>query len=182
MKITHDKLEELLLSVKGNTYVTASVITPVKLKGGSPYKGKTVLQKQTIQGQVGYIYQNSINNAEAKAGIPEEERTTSEDIKQTWGTVSENRAVAYHTPKDTTEQRRYLRIKAEKKLQRDDDAYFLEDGTEVPKEVVKEWKYQPKRSSTQDNLPEGVEIPARRILFENIKSINLLGGKYEVVK
>ncbi len=174
--ITKAELLNKLLSIKGNTFVTASIDSTVKLKGGNPWGGK-VKQHQNLNGAIGFKYINSVNRQEAKFGT----EITEQAKPRIWGTPSENGIVINHT-KDG-EQKHYLQVKVESRPDADNSFYYnTETGERIEKSQIAEWKYASKRSSTQANLPEDVEIIVRDIDFNNIKEIKLGGEHYKIAE
>ena len=174
--IGKQELIDKLLNIKGNTFVTASVITSVKLKGGNPWNGK-VLQKQELNGAVGFQYINSVNRQEEKYGTA----ITEQAKPRRWGTASDNGVIIEHI-KDG-ELNHYVQMKVESRLNANESFYFdAESGEKIDREKVCEWKYQSKRSSTQANLPEDVEIIVRDINIDNILEIKIGGHHYKVIE
>ncbi len=175
--ITKAELLNKLLSIKGNTFVTASIDSTVKLKGGNPW-GNKVKQHQNLNGAIGFQYINSVNRQEAKHGIAV---ITEQAKPRRWGTPSENGIVINHI-KDG-EQKHYLQMKVESRPDASNSYYYnTETGEKIEKEQIAEWKYQSNRSSTQANLPEDVEIIVRDIDFNNIKEIKLGGEHYKITE
>lgn len=173
--ITRNELIAKFLEMRGNTFVTCSVETSVKLKGGNPFG--EVKQKQNLNGAVGFSYIGSVNRQEVKAEV---ENITEEAKPLAWGTLSDNRIVRQHTNK-AGEFKQYLEMKIESRPNAKDAYYFDPNtGETLDTEAVKEWKYASKKSSTQSQLPEGVEVVVRAIDFANIKEITLNGNHFVI--
>lgn len=177
IKISKTELVSELLNIKGNTFITASCETEVTLTAGNPWKsaGQTVKQSQNLNGALGFSYANSVARLEAKEGS----EISVETQPRKWGTLSENRVLVFHTPKNETEQRVYLNMKVESRPQEETAFFFIaETGETLDSEEVKKWKKSSSKPHTQEHL-EG-EVIVRDIKLDNVKTLKMKGKVYEI--
>ena len=155
------------LSISGTTTGSFVVNTEIKLAKSNPF-GK-VTQTQTLNGLIGFDYQNSVNNLATKEGKAER------DIKpRAWGVVTENRVWVKHTPKGATEEKTYLRLKVEKQLQGENAPVIVaENGRILTNEDIAPYKAPARKSSTQSDL-DG-EVVERTINLDNVKEARVFG-------
>jgi hypothetical protein len=167
-------VNDYLLNLKGNTFITASVETSVALKAGHPFEG-TVKQSQNLNGALGFSYSNSVARLEEKEGSEIHVETQ----PRKWGTLSENRVVVFHTPKGETDEKFYLNMKVESRPSEETSFFFIEEtGKQLDSNLVNEWKKTASKPSTQAHL-EGAVI-VRDIKLENIKTLKMKGQIFEI--
>lgn len=160
---------------KGNTIVTASVETSVKLKGGHPFDCE-VKQAQKINGSVGFDYEANVAKRQEKNGVE-----VIEAKPRKWGKLNENRTVVEHTLAKTGEEKRYLQISVKSQCDKDNTYFFNPaTGEKLDYDLVKAWKVSSSVSSTQENLPEEERVIVRDIDFNNIKEISMKGEHFIV--
>jgi len=161
---------------KGNTIVTASVETSVKLKGGNPFDCE-VKQAQKLNGSVGFDYEANVAKRQEKNGV---EVIAPKPRK--WGKLNENRTVVEHTLVKTGEEKRYLQISVKSQCDKENTYFFNPaTGEKLDTDLVKEWKVKPSVSSTQANIPEDERVIVKDIDFQNIKEISI-GGEHYIVE
>jgi hypothetical protein len=151
--------------VKGTSMVSATTQTiPTMRKTNNPFVGK-VVKVQTLNGVIGYDYQNSINNLAKKEGV---EANQAQPRK--WGTLSKDRIFVHHTNKQG-EEKTYLRMKVEKS---NNIKYInIETNEEVDVEELRPFFPTKKKSSTQSNL-QG-EVIERDVDLANVKELKIKG-------
>lgn len=92
--ITHSDLVKLLPTiVKGNTFVTVHTDTEVDLPKKNPFYG--LRRKAKRNGQIGFDYENAVNNRAAKEGLAADR----EAKPRKWGTVTHDRLFVEHNGK-----------------------------------------------------------------------------------
>lgn len=151
-------------NVKGTTAITIDCITtPNMRKTGNPYLG--VKKFQTMNGLIGFIYEDGVNRLAAKEGKEEREAKA-----RSWGEIGDGRFFVHNGDKT------YLRMMVKGST---NVYYFMPDGTEVSKAELAPFLPVKKKSSTQADL-EG-ELIERDINVDNIKAVRMMGEEYIMV-
>lgn len=127
-----------------------------------------------MTGNIGFDYLKKLNEEEIKSGVT----SPSTEIKpRTWGKLSKNRVLVFNTNKGDTEETTYLHIWVIDK-NKANTTYYTKQGDIIDPNDIKVWIRQNKRSSTQSQLPDGVEIVVRTIKLDNILWIKLYDSLY----
>lgn len=156
-------------NIKGTTTGSFVVDTPVRLKANNPFG--EVRQKQTLNGIIGFDYNNSVNRMADKEGKQERDAQP-----RAWGTISPNRIWVLHTPKGTTQEKRYLQIKVERQLNNDATRpvlYEVATGKTLTQADIEPYRYAKSKTSTQADLVG--EVVVRDIKVDNICEAHIMG-------
>jgi len=171
MKIlTHAQLVTQLNTYAGVTFVSCSLETDAKLKKGGragvpvcEYPG--TLKQVSLNGAVGFSYENSVNLQRDREGVEEEFIAH----KRAWGTLMEGAKFVEH------KGNYYLQLKVENST----DPVYLHEGQIVTKENINTWL--PKKSaSSRQGLEKHVII--RDVKLDNIKTITFGKEIYTLIK
>jgi len=168
MRVSRTVLQTMLAEQKGAKPVTIVAETDPKVKVGtaknpSPYRGKTVIKRAKVNGMIGWIYDNSVNNQRAREGNQE----FFEVQPRKWGERIKG------TPLVEYKGKFYLEVKVEKVISTE---YFV-DGELVPTAEIK--PYLPVKSKPKNQGTEKV-IPCSDYWLGNIRSIRLDRADIEV--
>lgn len=160
-------------TVKGTNAISIDAVTaPDMLKTGNPYWDKakkqfTLLKSCTMNGLIGFDYENAVNNQAGREGLEQ----AREAKPRAWGVLSADRIFVLHKGKT------YLQMKVQSAS---DPIYFDRVTGEVVDVLsLKPFMAEKKISSTQEGLEK--EIIVRDITMENIIGLRFCGAEYEVV-
>ena len=159
MEISKEQLIKMLSG--GSKIVTITAETEPKLKKSNPYVG--VVKRSKINGIVGFIYENSVNNQRAREG--KEKDFNSQD--RVWGTRISGTPIVEHKGK------KYLEVKVEKYL---DTEYYCGSST-IDVNDIKPHMYAKKKPQNQ-GLEKVVQL--RDFNLDNIKELRYNGETYSV--
>jgi hypothetical protein len=160
MQITKEKLIELLSG--GSKIVTLYTETEPKLKKANPYVG--VVKRSKVNGVVGFIYQNSVNNQRGREG----KESNFEAEPRKWGVRINGTPIVEHKGK------KYLEVKVERYL----DSEYYHGKTKLNVDDIKPYMYAKKKPANQ-GLEKVVQV--RDFNIDNIKSVKYAGDLYEVI-
>lgn len=154
-------------NVKGTTIITIDVDSPMDGKGkmlktGNPFCGLGIIKKVTLNGMIGFDYENSVNRQAAR-----EEKESREAKSRAWGTLTANRLFVEH------KGAYYLQMKVENAST---PVYMYPDGTVIDTNMIKPFLPVKKASSTQADLDK--EVIVRDIKMENIAAMRFHSGNY----
>lgn len=155
----------------GASMVTVELDSPMDGKGkmrtkGNPYAGKGVVKRETLNGVIGYIYENAVNRVADKEGKEEREAKI-----HPWGDMDEKHLFRIHRKNGKP----YLSMKVERVSVH---GFFLPDGTQIADEDIRPFIPEKTKSSTQADLE--AEVIARDYGMENITSIRAWGEVYVI--
>lgn len=162
--ISRRALIERLLQRKGCTVVTIVACTDARAKKTDNPHG-AITKKAVINGMIGWIYENSVNNQRQREGLEPD----FEAMPRAWGERIKGTPLVLH------KDRHYLEVKVERNL--DTTYYRASDGEEIPEEEVK--PFLPARSK---NERAGTEKDIRLADYgiDNILEIKMDGEHYVV--
>jgi hypothetical protein len=165
-KVTTSEIVNIIQrTVKGTMAVSVDAVTePDMRKTGNPYHGK-VMKHCTMNGLIGFDYENAINNQDKREGGAGER----EAKPRKWGVLTPDRLFVTH--KDSY----YLQMKVQSAS---DPVYFM-DGKEISVDILKPFMPVKKISSSQEGLEK--EVIVRDVKLENVKSIRFNGADYEIL-
>jgi hypothetical protein len=154
-------------------YIIANV--PQKMnKRGNPFNEITKHTETTIQ--IGYSYENSVNNRGEKIGLDRD--FVAQPLSWgKWLKHAENKIIV-HTPKDTNEEKFYLRTYAVNNNE-PKNSYFTNGNllTNEELEIAKQFFVERKKSKTQSNYGlEENQVKPSTFEINNIVEIHI-GGK-----
>ena len=168
MRVSRTVLAQMLAEQKGAKPVTFIAETDARVKQGtknnpSPFRGKNVTKRAKVNGMIGWIYANSVNNQRAREG--------NEDFfvahPRKWGERIKG------TPLVEYKDRQYLEVKVEKVLSTE---YFV-DGEPVDIETLKPF-LPVKNQSARQETEKAILIADYAV--DNIVSIRLDRADIEV--
>lgn len=196
MKITHERLRNMLFNLRGATMVSIIAETEPKLTGGKKCPFAGVVKVSYVNGQINWNYQNAVNKQRMREDQPINEDGTIEDfvpLPRKWGS-------RLHTLNDRGEKRllplvahnanleseivtedQLVNIPVEclyleyRPLKTVDYKYFL-NGVEVDREEVN--KYLPKPSPGRQGVEN--QIILRDYKLGSIKEITMNGETYSM--
>lgn len=165
-KVTTSEIVSIIQrTVKGTMAVSVDAVTvPDMRKTGNPYIGR-VLKHCTMNGLIGFDYENAVNNQAKREGLAGER----EAKPRQWGVLTPDRLFVTHKGSY------YLQMKVQSAS---DPVYFL-DGKEIAVETIKGFMPVKKASSTQEGLEK--EVIVRDVKLENVKGIRFNGADYEIL-
>jgi len=153
------ELKAALASRKGTSFVTIVALTDPRMrKRGNPYIGR-VQKRSTVNGAIGWIYQNSVNRERARENLEPD----FEAFPRKWGQRIKGTPFVEHKGKT------YLELKVERALSTE----YLLDGEVVDKSVIEEWL--PKRKPEGERQEVDRPIILRDYDLANIKAITFDG-------
>lgn len=169
--ITKQELIERLMNTKGTTIVSIETkTTPRLLKTDNPYWNKEnkqwhLTKLSRVNGIVGWIYSNSVNNQRVREG--KEDNFQAEERK--WGKRIQGTPLVDH------KGNKYLELKVENKYK---SVYLDDEGEVVDDSVVKQYE-----SSSSSKSRQGVEkeVVLRDYKIGSINTITMGGETYKVV-
>ncbi len=164
--ITIAELKDILADSKGATPITMTTATPVtRIKAKNPW-GKNLIKVSRVNGMIGWIYKNSVNNQRARENKTEDFHAQ----PRAWGKRLPGTPLVEH--KDSF----YLELKVEN-VHETPRYLHIEDGSRIPSDKVKEYLYSSKSSSRQ-GLDR--EVILRDYKLSNILQITIRREKYEI--
>lgn len=153
------ELKAALASRKGTSFVTIVALTDPRMrKRGNPYIER-VLKRSTVNGAIGWIYQNSVNRERARENLEPD----FEAFPRKWGQRIKGTPFVEHKGKT------YLELKVERAISTE----YLLDGEVVDKSVIEEWL--PKRKPEGERQEVDRPIILRDYDLANIKAITFDG-------
>lgn len=157
-------------NVKGTTAVSIDIKTSMDSKGkmkktDNPFVNKGLVKIVTLNGLIGFDYENSVNNQATR-----ENKKHRETKSRAWGTLTENRLFVTH--KDNF----YLQVKVQNSSK---PVYQLPNGSEVPSEQIKPFLPKKHKSSTQNDIKK--EVIVRDIKMSNITGMRFNNGAYNII-
>lgn len=153
------ELKAALASRKGTSFVTIVALTDPRMrKRGNPYIGR-VQKRSTVNGAIGWIYQNSVNRERARENLEPD----FEAFPRKWGQRIKGTPFVEHKGKT------YLELKVERAISTE----YLLDGEVVDKSVIEEWL--PKRKPEGERQEVDRPIILRDYDLANIKAITFDG-------
>ena len=160
IKISRDKLVEVLQTIKGASFVTISMTGDVSFarKTNNPFFGRTT-KTQTFNGILNYDYQGNVNRALEKQG----ETADFVASKPAWGTRVGDTCIIQH--KGQT----YFDIRVLRSLK----TKYTFDGKAISKDEIRSW--------LKPSSPAQSGIVVRRPKIENIFAMNIMGLRYRIV-
>lgn len=185
-KINHDQLHDILLDIRGATFVTIVARTvPKLLKTGNPYLGCTKVAR--VNGMINWVYANSVNNQRKrestpvdKAGevipfVPEARRWGQRRFIDSEGNaIYDSVAAVRLSPFVDHKGIVYLELKVERSIEY---SYEL-NGEVITAEQIK--PFLPKRKEGRRQQVEKTVI-LRDYTLSNIEEISVNGEHYELV-
>ena len=119
------ELKAALASRKGTQFVTIVAVTDPRMrKRDNPYIGR-VQKRSTVNGAIGWIYQNSVNRERAREDLEPD----FEAFPRKWGERIKGTAFGEHNGNT------YLELKVEREIATE----YLLDGAPVERSVIEEW-------------------------------------------
>ena len=170
MKVSTTVMSQILREQRGAKPVTIIAETEQKVKQGtknspSPFRGKRVVKRSRVNGMIGCIYENSVNNQREREGSEK----TFQVKPRVWGKRIPSTPIVEYRGKD------YLEIKIENVLSTE----YLVDGKVTPQEELRD--YLPsKRSNANQELEKEVLLCCYTL--DNVKEITLDKAKIEIVQ
>jgi len=169
--ITKQELIERLLNTKGTTIISVEASTnPRLLKTDNPYWDKenkkwNITKLSYVNGMIGWIYTNSVNNQRSREGKSEDFQAH----KRRWGKRIKGTPLVDH------KGNKYLELKVENHYR---TVYLDADGYPVDERDLEPYKQNSKPKSRQ-----GVEkeVVLRDYKIDSIETITLGGEKYKVI-
>lgn len=165
--VTHTELVAFLKTIKGNTFFSFQALTkPQQRKTGNPYD--EILKLSTINASTGFDYEANVQAQQVREGLPPDFQAQA----RKWGTKLSEVLIEH-------EGKFYIRCRVLKTL--DDPIFFGRRGQKlikVQKTEIEAWLSPARRASTQNTEKE---IVYRDFLVQNIRSINILGDRLEVI-
>lgn len=172
MNVTVQEMVGIIREVKGTAAVTVDLASPMDGKGkmnktGNPYVGMGIVKSETLNGMIGYIYENGINRVATKEG--KEHR----DAKpHPWGDMDEKHLFRIH--RKTGKMYLSMMVRGVKV-----HGFFAPDGTEIPDESIRQFIPEKHTSSSQSDLDH--EVIVRDYDMANIRGIRMNGEVYTLV-
>lgn len=170
---THQIVGIIRDTVKGTRTVTVDLDSDMDGKGkmrktGNPFVGQGVVKRETLNGMIGYIYANSVNNVALN-----EDKEIREAKRHPWGDMDEKHLFRVHRGTG----KHYLSMKVENVTVH---GFFHLDGTQIPDSEIRPFIPKKSKSSTQADLEK--EVIARDYSIENITAIRgLIKGEEFVI-
>lgn len=154
-------------NVKGTTTITIDMDSPMDGKGkmrktGNPFVGKGIIKRVTMNGMIGFDYENSVNRQATR-----EDKEHRGAKPRTWGTLTPDRLFVEH------KGQYYLQMKVQKAST---PVYMYPDGTILETSEIKPFIPIKKKSSTQSDIDK--EVIVRDVKMENITGMRFNNGKY----
>lgn len=173
--VTVDEMRNMFSNVKSCQPISVDIETePKMLKTDNPFLG--TIKKQKINGMIGFIYANVVNNQLGRQDSPLFGEFEPEPRQ--WGILMDNRVLVIHTPKGHTEPSYYLQIKCQSAPEK--PRYFFQ-GKEIDEDKIKPFLPVKKMPKTQSAVGIQKEICIRDIDLTNIISFRFAGESYVVV-
>lgn len=159
--MTKEELAEFLKEIKGTTFCTIETETEPKLKGGKkcPYAGVKKISK--VNGAIGFIYENAVNNQRVREGS----EADFESEPRAWGHRISGTPLVEHKGKF------YIEVKVEKT----EKPLYILNGNFISNEDIK--PYLPETTSRQE-LDK--EVILRDYSLDNIKMIKIKGQQFQI--
>ena len=156
-------------NVKGTQAVTVDLDSPMDGKGkmrttGNPFAGRGIVKRETLNGMIGYIYDNAINRLANKEG--KEQRDAK---RHPWGDMDEKHLFRIHR----NNGKPYLSMMVKNT---EVHGFFAPDGTQIDENEIRQFIPEKTKSSSQADL-DG-EVIARDYGMENITAIRAFGNEY----
>lgn len=165
--VTQNQLQEVIESVKTNTFVSIHVETEVDMnKTNNPYYGAT--KENVVAGQIGFDYETNVNN---QLGREDKQLNFKAQIHK-WAIPMENGCKNLVQNKDRSKT--YLRMKV---ISAGEPTYKFE-GQEVSKEEIAPYLKPHSKPKTQEGLDK--EIVVRMYNLINILGMKILGDELMV--
>ena len=168
--VSTDELVTLIRSlVSGTSHVTVDLDSDMDGKGkmrttGNPYAGLGIVKRETLNGTIGYIYENAVNRIATK-----EDKEARDAKPHPWGDMDEKHLFRINRKTGAP----YLSMMVKNV---EVHGYFLPDGTEVAKDVLAPFIPVKVKSSTQADL-DG-EVIVRDYSMKNIKTVRAFGYEF----
>lgn len=158
--------------------VSVDCVTEPKMnKGGNPFYGN-VLKVQTLNGLVGFVYENAVNNQLAR----EDNENAFEFVahERKWGKLMDNRNLVEHTPKGATEPKYYIQLKVQST---GGHPRYLNKrtGQEINVEELRPYLPERRKVGTQEAVGLEKEVIVRDIELGNVKGIRMDGTAYVIL-
>ena len=159
MGMTLGELKAALASRKGTQFITIVAVTDPRMrKRDNPYIGR-VQKRSTVNGAIGWIYQNSVNRERAREDL----QPDFEAFPRKWGERISGTPFVEH--KGST----YLEMKVERVISTE----YLLDGEPVDRSVIEEWLPKHKSEGARQEVERPVIL--RDYNLPNITSITYGG-------
>ena len=157
-------------NVVGTSAVTVYLDSPMDSKmnkTGNPFYGKGLVKRESLNGMIGYKYEDAVNRIANAEG--QEER---EAQPHKWGDLDEKRLIRTHRKNG----KNYLSMQVKKV---NVEGVFTPENTEIRREDIKPFEKTKKYvSSTQAGLEKKVD--AKDFSLENITSVKMKGITIEL--
>lgn len=150
----------MAVSIDTNTEVDKSM-----RKTGNPFYGMGIRKLSTMNGLIGFDYENSVNNQALREG-----KETREAKPRKWGVLTDDRLFVVHNGKW------YLQMKVQSAT---NVRYQYPNGNSIDVAVLEDFMPEKSRSSTQIDLTK--EIFVRDITASNITAMRFKGAEYTIV-
>jgi len=153
-------------TVKGTMAVSVDAVTvPDMRKTGNPYYGN-IEKLCTMNGLIGFDYENSVNNQAAREGLEAREAKP-----RKWGILTADRLFVLHKGKT------YLQMKVQSASV---PIYRDNNGTIVGKDTLRPWLQEKSSvSSTQADLEK--EVVVRDVTMQNLIGLRFNHAEYEII-
>ena len=158
--IDKSKLIQLFSNISGTRIVTATIRTEPKLikPQSNPLNGR-LIKLQTIQGPVGFSYENAVNKQRSNEAGPKDIVEYFSALARPWVEYIPGSPLIRHKDNGTI----YVPIRPDAKLK----CQYLVDGIEVPYEDVEGFLYRQTKDSGKQNTLD-------KVPYINFKLDNLL--------
>ena len=158
---------EVRNNVKGTSHITVNLDSPqdkVMRKTGNPFIGMGIVKRETLNGTIGYIYENAVNNIALK-----EDKEIRQAKPHPWGDMDEKHL--FRINRKTGKP--YLSMLVKNVTVH---GYFDGNGNQIDKNLLAPFMPEKHKSSTQADL-DG-EAVVRDYDMQNITSIRAFSEDY----
>lgn len=162
--MTTRQLQDLLSEHRGACPVTLDALTMPDWIGGTPPEIKAVRKFSRVNGMIGWVYQNSVNNQRVRENIEPD----FVPLKRIWGERKWPSPLVEHKGKF------YLEVKVERVLY---TAYWKPNGFLIEPEIVKPWERKRDESARQGTEKKTI---LRDYELCNIKAITINQEFYQI--
>lgn len=165
---TSEAIRIIQRNVNGTMAVSIDTDTEVDKsmnKTGNPFYGMGIRKLSTLNGLIGFDYENSVNNQAAREGL---EARTAKPRK--WGVLTDDRLFVVHKGKW------YLQMKVQSAT---NVRYQYPDQRPIDVAVLEDFMPEKARSSTQADLTK--EVCVRDITMSNITAMRFKCAEYDII-
>lgn len=165
---TSEAVRIIQRNVQGTMAVSIDTDTEVDKsmnKTGNPFYGMGIRKLSTLNGLIGFDYQNSVNNQADREGLEHREAKP-----RKWGILTDDRLFVIHKGKW------YLQMKVQSAT---NVRYQYPDGNPIDVEVLEGFLKEKTKSSTQEGIEK--EVIVRDITMSNITAMRFKGAEYAII-